>query len=88
MITVGTKFVFRQKSYSTEDIGEYTVDEIYKVSRINSVYGVDYIYLEDDRGEERYFSEIKNNFYIYQYFYTVAQLRDKQIDIILDGEED
>ena len=87
MITVGTKFMFRQKSYSTEDIGEYTVDEIYKVSRINHVYGVDYIYLEDNRGEQRYFTEIKNNFYIYQYFYTVAELRDKQIDLILDGED-
>jgi hypothetical protein len=87
MITVGTKFMFRQKSYSTEDIGEYTVDEIYTVYRIDYVHGVDYIYLEDDRGEERYFSEIKNNFYIYQYFYTVAELRDKQIDLILDGED-
>jgi len=87
MITVGMKFMFRRKSYSTEDIGEYTVDAVYTVSKINSVYGVDYFYLEDDRGELRYFSEIKNDFYIYQYFYTVAELRDKQIDLILDGED-
>ena len=87
MITVGAKFMFRQQAYR-EDIGQYTIDEIYTVSKIDSVYGVDYFYLEDDRGELRYFSEIKNDFYIYQYFYTVAELRDKQIDLILDGEED
>jgi hypothetical protein len=87
MITLGMKFMFRQKSYSTEDIGEYTVNEVYIVSKIDCLDNINFIYLEDDRGEQRYFTEIKNNFYIYQYFYTVAELRDKQIDLILDGED-
>ena len=91
MITLGMKFMFRRnliyKPYSTEDIGEYTVDEVYIVSKIDCLDNINFIYLEDDRGERRYFTEIKNNFYIYQYFYTVAELRDKQIDLILDGED-
>jgi hypothetical protein len=85
MITIGTKFVFKKQSYK-DDIGIYTIDQIYTVNKIDCIYGVNYYYLEDDKGELRYFSEIKNTFYIYDYFYSVAELRDKQINSILNED--
>lgn len=75
--------MFRNSSYK-DDIGVYTIDQIYTVNKIDCLNSINYFFLEDNKGELRYFTNGKNNFYIYDYFYSVAELRDKQIDSILN----
>ncbi len=75
----------KKQSYD-EYIGVYTIDQIYTVKKINCLYDINCFFFEDNNGQLRYFSNRKNSFYIYDYFYSVAELRDKQIDLILNED--
>lgn len=90
MIKVGTKIVCKATNTLTHNgYGQpLTINSMYEIEYVNdnSLIGstrIDFT-IKGDNGHYAVFSDDRAYFYIWDYFYSAAEWRDKQINSILE----